>query len=166
VPPNITCDPTRLQQILVNLIGNAVKFTERGEVFIDVTVRRPSSETEGATLGFSVRDSGIGIPLEKQSALFQPFIQVESSTARRFGGTGLGLAISRRLVELLGGEIGVESAAGQGAEILLPSAHRDRRPSQRDRFAPAGAGRQTLRGRRRQIRRAATSCGAWLRPGV
>jgi len=124
VPSTISCDPTRLQQILVNLIGNAVKFTERGEILVDIRrVPTPRADDPPA-LSVSVQDSGIGIPVEKQGALFQPFSQVESSTARRFGGTGLGLAISRRLVELFGGKIGVKSAAGQGAvfHFTLPLA--------------------------------------------
>ncbi len=108
-PASIPCDPDRLQQILANLIGNAVKFTERGEVLMRV---HPGGD---GFLRFEVHDSGIGIPREKHAALFQPFSQVDSSTARRFGGTGLGLAISRRLVELLGGKIGLESEPGHGA---------------------------------------------------
>ncbi len=110
-PAEIPSDPNRLQQILSNLIGNAVKFTERGEVLVHVRCCPLGS----GSLRFEVSDSGIGIPLDKQSALFQPFNQVDSSTARRFGGTGLGLAICRRLVELLGGSVGLQSQPGHGA---------------------------------------------------
>jgi len=115
VPAVIACDPMRLQQVFCNLIGNAVKFTERGEVFVRAALD-PSSRGDGRSgLRFEVHDSGAGIPAEKLRKLFQPFSQVDASTARRHGGTGLGLAICRRLVELLEGEIGVESQPGHGA---------------------------------------------------
>jgi signal transduction histidine kinase/HPt (histidine-containing phosphotransfer) domain-containing protein/BarA-like signal transduction histidine kinase len=130
LPKILVSDVTRLRQILVNLIGNAVKFTQRGEVVIEVVpaghTRREvpfghESDTdfirhpEQWMLHFSVRDTGIGIPLERQSRLFQSFQQVDASTARHYGGTGLGLAISKRLAELLGGKLWVESAAGNGS---------------------------------------------------
>jgi signal transduction histidine kinase/CheY-like chemotaxis protein len=126
VPSVIPCDPTRLQQVLVNLVGNAVKFTERGQVFVRIRHapdKMPKGIKEGyLPLLFEVHDSGIGIPGEKHRTLFRPFSQVDSSTARRYGGTGLGLAISRRLVELAGGNIGVESEPGHGATFwfVLP----------------------------------------------
>jgi len=108
VPSTCVTDPTRLRQVLANLVSNAVKFTASGDVVVSV-------ELEGDKLRFSVRDTGIGIPADRLSRLFQPFSQVDSSTTRRFGGTGLGLVISRRLVELLGGEIDVESQEGRGS---------------------------------------------------
>ncbi len=107
-PEELVSDPTRLRQVLANLISNAVKFTATGDV--QVLVHR-----EQDTLCFTVRDSGIGIPEAARARLFQPFSQVDASTTRRYGGTGLGLAICKRLVELLGGTIEVESAAGRGS---------------------------------------------------
>ena len=124
VPPAILSDRTRLQQILLNLVSNAVKFTESGEVMVRV---RCHQESEGKNfLHFSVRDTGIGIPENVRDRLFQVFSQVDSSTTRRYGGTGLGLAISRRLTEIMGGKIWGASAVGKGADFqfvipLLPS---------------------------------------------
>jgi PAS domain S-box-containing protein len=144
VPAAILGDVTRLRQILVNLLGNAVKFTEKGEVVVTVTsdqnaetrrtgdtgTRKPGEEEilsasprlpVTVSLHFAVRDTGIGIPLDRQSRLFQSFSQVDASTTRRFGGTGLGLAISRRLTELMGGTMWVESegVAGKGSTFYF-----------------------------------------------
>ncbi len=113
VPEGLHGDPTRLRQVLLNLTGNAIKFTPQGSVTVAVElVDRSSHEM---ILRFLVRDTGVGIPAEAREHLFKPFTQADSSTARRFGGTGLGLAISHRIVELLGGEIGFESAPGSGS---------------------------------------------------
>ena len=113
VPRMVIGDATRLRQVLVNLMSNAIKFTQKGEVFLYVTIT--GGTREKPELEFSVRDSGIGIPPEKVKNLFQLFSQVDSSTTRKYGGTGLGLAISRKLVELMGGSIWVESEVGTGS---------------------------------------------------
>ena len=115
VPPTVNGDPGRIRQVLVNLVGNAVKFTERGEVVIRAAMAQ--SGQHDATVRFSIRDSGIGIEESARARLFQPFSQIDGSASRRFGGSGLGLAISRQLVELMGGEIGVESMRGEGSEF-------------------------------------------------
>ncbi len=106
-PETCVSDPTRLRQVLANLVGNAVKFTSEGDISVRVT-------READMIHFFVRDSGIGISKEVRSRLFKPFSQVDASTTRRYGGTGLGLAISKRIVELLGGEIDVDSEPGKG----------------------------------------------------
>jgi signal transduction histidine kinase len=108
VPQVLLGDPNRVRQVLINLIGHAIKFTEQGSVRVRVNLQE-------SAVHVAVRDSGIGIPEDKRSRLFQAFMQVDASTTRRFGGTGLGLAISRRFVELMGGEIGVDSVVGQGS---------------------------------------------------
>ncbi len=114
VPKIVAGDAGRLRQVLVNLIGNAVKFTDRGE--IELTVEEQAATPEGTLLRFTVRDTGIGIPPDKRDVIFEPYTQADSSTSRRFGGTGLGLAVSRRLVSLMGGELWLENApAGTGS---------------------------------------------------
>jgi signal transduction histidine kinase/CheY-like chemotaxis protein len=113
VPHLVRGDPGRLRQILINLAGNAIKFTSAGEVAIEVS--RISSHGTNDLLRFAIRDTGMGIPEDKRCLLFQPFSQMDASMTRRFGGTGLGLSISKRLVELMGGEIGVDSVEGQGS---------------------------------------------------
>ncbi len=113
IPARLRGDPTRLRQVLVNLLGNSVKFTERGEVTVSV---EPVTEENGeVVLRFEVRDTGIGMSPLRAAELFQPFSQGDSTTTRRFGGTGLGLAICKRLVDLMGGEISVQSTPNEGA---------------------------------------------------
>ena len=115
VPSAIKGDITRLRQVLINLINNAVKFTPRGEVAVHVRQLKADDGEGRAVLEFRVTDTGIGIPAERVGALFAPFSQVDASTTRKYGGSGLGLAICKRLVELMGGEIGVESRPGRGS---------------------------------------------------
>jgi PAS domain S-box-containing protein len=115
VPAYAAGDAARLRQILVNLLGNAIKFTEAGEVRIAVEAEPPNAATLRQRLRFTVRDTGIGIPAERMDRLFKSFSQVDASMTRRFGGTGLGLVISKRLAELMGGTMGVESQPGQGS---------------------------------------------------
>ncbi|MES1940168.1 Hpt sensor hybrid histidine kinase [Salinisphaera sp. T5B8] len=139
-PPNPSVDPLRgdglrLEQILINLASNAIKFTDEG--FVDVRITPLEIEDDHTRLRFAVRDSGIGIPADKQAEIFAEFTQADTSTTRRFGGTGLGLAISRRLVELMGGSLRLESAPGQGSEFWFELVL-DRDP------APAGLGANEL----------------------
>ena len=115
VPEVVLGDPTRLRQITVNLVANAVKFTEAGEVALEVSVAQRAGDQ--ARLHFVVRDTGIGIPREKQEAIFAAFEQADTSTTRRYGGTGLGLTISQRLVQMLGGRLWLESDPGQGSRF-------------------------------------------------
>ena len=123
----VTGDPARLRQVLLNLLGNAVKFTEKGEVGVEVRVLRESAAS--VVVRIVVRDTGIGIPKERHAAIFESFTQADGSTTRRHGGTGLGLTICRQLVHLMGGRIGLESEAGKGStfwiELALPKAEVD-----------------------------------------
>jgi signal transduction histidine kinase/CheY-like chemotaxis protein/HAMP domain-containing protein len=115
VPEIVRGDSTRLRQVITNLVGNAIKFTEKGEVSVKVQVE--SQDGKERTLHFTVADTGIGIPKNKQEAIFAPFSQADTSTTRKYGGTGLGLTISTRLVEMMGGQIWVESEEGKGSQF-------------------------------------------------
>jgi two-component system sensor histidine kinase/response regulator len=132
LPEHLIGDSARLRQILFNLGGNAVKFTATGEVAIQVKLL--GQDAAGALVKFEVRDTGIGIPADRLSALFAPFTQVDVSTTRRFGGTGLGLSIVKRLAQLMGGESGVESREGAGSTFWFTA-----------RFAPSAAAPARLR---------------------
>ncbi|MCA9621983.1 MAG: response regulator, partial [Myxococcales bacterium] len=112
VPEVVVSDLGRLRQVLLNLLSNAVKFTHRGEVVLEVDVEERSEK--GCTLVCRVRDTGIGIPVDRQAAIFDAFTQADASTTRQFGGTGLGLAIAKRIVEHLGGTLGLDSQVGRG----------------------------------------------------
>lgn len=119
VPPRIVSDPLRLRQILINLVSNAIKFTEQGEIIVRVRHIPAPSDSAHDWLSFSVSDTGMGIPTDKLDSLFTPFTQVDSSMTRRFGGSGLGLAICRQLVDLLGGHIRVDSRLDAGSTFTF-----------------------------------------------
>ena len=139
VPPSLIGDPHRLGQVLTNLCSNAVKFTESGaDIF--VTISRVPYAADRVTLLFSVKDSGIGMTAEQTKDLFQPFMQVDSSSSRRFGGTGLGLAICKHLVEMMGGRIWVESRAEEGSEFFFTATF----ATDPDHAQPEGAARRIL----------------------
>lgn len=108
-------DPCRLRQVLLNLVGNAIKFTERGEVFVRMRVVRDSDPS--VEILFEVEDTGIGVAAEAKPRLFKPFVQADGSITRKYGGTGLGLAISKQLIEMMGGQIGVDSQPGKGSRF-------------------------------------------------
>ncbi|HZX31431.1 MAG TPA: PAS domain-containing protein [Rhodocyclaceae bacterium] len=144
VPAILEGDPLRLQQVLLNLAGNAVKFTERGEVVL--AVRKLEETSVGVTLEFSVRDTGIGIPPEHLPHLFEAFSQADASTSRRYGGTGLGLAISSRLVTLMGGGISATSEPGRGSDFRFTACFGLERKKAPPAQAPA-AGSPALAGR-------------------
>ena len=144
VPRTVRGDPTRLRQVLMNLIGNAIKFTEEGEVLVSVTVY--ATLTDKVQLRFAVRDTGIGIAAEHVTTIFKEFAQADSTMTRRYGGTGLGLAISQRLVRIMGGELVVTSEVGRGSEFAFLLTF----PVETATIAPA-AGPAALGGRRMLI---------------
>ncbi len=117
VPEWVRGDVTRLRQVLLNFINNAIKFTDQGKIVISVALLEDFAVGQSALLEFCVKDTGIGIPADRQAALFESFTQVDASTARRYGGTGLGLAICKRLAHTMGGEVGLESVPGQGSSF-------------------------------------------------
>jgi len=125
IPVAICGDPNRLRQIMANLLGNAVKFTDQGRIL--ATVRIASEDNQAVMLRFEVHDTGIGISREARSRIFEAFSQADDSTTRKYGGTGLGLAISKQLVELMGGSIGVENALTQGSVFWFTVAFDKRR---------------------------------------
>ncbi len=135
IPATLLGDPTRLRQVVVNLVGNAIKFTEQGEIFISVEMEPVSGDQpeNTASLRFAVTDTGIGISESKRAAIFAPFEQEDGSTTRRYGGTGLGLAISLRLVELMGGKLGLESEVGKGSKFsfVVPLQFDPEQPTER-----------------------------------
>jgi PAS domain S-box-containing protein len=140
VPEHIVGDKGRIRQVLINLVGNAIKFTERGAISIDVSA--PEADESSVTLRVAVSDTGIGIGDGEKARLFERFSQADISSTRRFGGTGLGLSISRQLVELMGGEITVDSAAGKGSTFAFTvRVDRAEKPeSGRDSSSPVGSG--------------------------
>ncbi len=129
LPRFIEIDPVRLRQVLVNLLGNAFKFTEKGEVEIKIESGTPDAVSGKTLFTFSVRDTGIGIPREKQQKIFESFAQADSTTTRKYGGTGLGLAISNKLVEMMGSKLDLESEPGKGSRfffsVLVHAEHGD-----------------------------------------
>src|SRR6185312_254536 len=138
VPTELVGDSTRLRQVLLNLLGNAIKFTESGEVALRVT---PDADSSIPTaLRFTISDTGIGIPGEKLGRVFERFTQADSSTTRRFGGSGLGLTISKRLVELMGGRIWAESTVGHGSQFAFTAPFEVWSGAKSGAMAPAGAG--------------------------
>ncbi len=142
LPPNLVGDPLRLGQILINLVNNAVKFTERGEVL--VTVALEEQLADHVKVRFSVRDSGIGMTSEQSAKLFQAFSQADTSTTRKYGGTGLGLSISKRLVEMMGGSIWVESEPGAGSTFHFTAWFGIGSEGKHNRFIPDLAGLRAL----------------------
>jgi PAS domain S-box-containing protein len=142
VPAILQGDPGRLRQIILNLLGNAIKFTDQGEVVL--TVQKESQNPENVSLHFSVRDTGIGIPPEKQQLVFEPFAQADGSTKRRFTGTGLGLTICQRLVQMMGGKIWLESEVGKGSTFHFTASFRSATPRLEEAPPPDLHGLQVL----------------------
>ncbi len=133
LPDTLVGDAGRLRQVLLNLVGNAVKFTDEGEVLVRVETLgddpTPSSEADDVGIRFTVRDTGIGIPPDQQARIFRAFEQEDTSTTRDYGGTGLGLTIASRLVSMMGGMITVDSAPGRGSSFAFTARFRRAAPS-------------------------------------
>jgi two-component system CheB/CheR fusion protein len=151
VPDEVVADSSRLQQVLTNLVGNAIKFTGRGSVAVRIDLDEESeAAADSAILRFSVADTGIGIPKERQRDVFRAFTQADSSTTRRYGGTGLGLTISRNLAAMMGGRMWVESEKGRGStfyfttKVALPAVQPGKPSAPRD-FASLDPARRQLR---------------------
>jgi signal transduction histidine kinase/DNA-binding response OmpR family regulator len=144
LPPRVRGDPGRCRQVILNLAGNAIKFTSKGEVSLELKVVQ--TMTGGIRIRCDVRDTGIGIPVDRLAVLFTPFSQVDASTTRQFGGTGLGLSIAKRLVELMGGESGVESTEGIGSRFWFTANFADAATGVETLYAPPEsiAGRRVL----------------------
>ena len=138
VPDRLIGDPSRLQQILINLIGNAIKFTERGGIFVKID--KEWKKGDKICLHVTVTDTGIGIPFEKQQTIFEPFSQADSSTSRQFGGTGLGLSICKRLVNMMGGEIWVESPVLNSPLKIVTNGKKRAKPQQQNGASAATEG--------------------------
>jgi signal transduction histidine kinase/CheY-like chemotaxis protein len=134
VPDHLVGDPTRFRQLLLNLVGNAVKFTEHGGVHVDVALREVTDDR--VELEFSVVDTGIGIPADKQAMIFEPFAQADDFTTRRYGGTGLGLAIAAEFVRLMDGRLSVESSPGEGSRFTFTARFGRGSPAAGDRLSP------------------------------
>ena len=152
VPTAVRGDPGRLRQILTNLIGNAIKFTERGEVVVTVSVAGPVDDPKQSSveLRFEVADTGIGMTAEQSARIFQPFMQADGSMARKYGGTGLGLAICKQLTELMQGQIGTESVPGAGSRFWF-TVRLNRQPEGHHVPEPSGRSLSPLRGRKALI---------------
>jgi two-component system sensor histidine kinase/response regulator len=144
LPDLLVGDPGRLRQILTNLIGNAIKFTEEGEVRVRVTCNTPENSEFRHGFRFDIEDTGIGIPAEKMDSLFESFVQADLTATRRFGGSGLGLTISRQLADLMNGTIGVESEEGAGSRFRLELPLLVKKPASLDPGLPSLGGKQIL----------------------
>jgi two-component system sensor histidine kinase/response regulator len=144
VPINLNGDPTRLRQIIVNLIGNAIKFTDKGEIVLTVSLLEEGDvgccerDEYDICLLFSVRDTGVGIPEEKQELIFESFKQADSSTTRKYGGTGLGLSISKKISELMGGKMWVQSKLGEGSNFCFTALFKHQKDRKKDTFVRPG----------------------------